>query len=320
MSSKIIILQGLIAALFFGLAGCERSETTQAENEATPDAELLSITEIAEGIFVHTGRHAPFDSPHADDIANIGFIIGKQCVAVIDTGGSISIGRKLRQTIQSKTDTPICYVINTHVHYDHLLGDQAFRQDNVEFIGHVNLANAVAASRPFFLEEYTDYLGGREDAVIEPDRNIEDTLTLDLGDRQLDITAWPTAHTNTDLTIFDTQTQTLWAGDLLFMERMPALEGSLKGWLEVMQQLEQIPAERVVPGHGPESAAWPEALAAQRNYLNTLLEETRAVIRSGQFLDEALESVGQAEKQHWQLADQHHKRNISHAYSELEWE
>lgn len=312
--SKIKTKQ-IFPALILILAGCSENEGGQ------PQSPALSIQEVANGIYVHTGRHLSFDSEENDDIANIGFIVGDDCVAVIDTGGSIDMGKALQQTIEATTDVPVCYVINSHIHYDHLLGNLPFKQDDVEFIGHDKLANAVVASQPFFLEEFADHLGEQpEQAIIEPTQSVNETLTLDLGDRQLDITAWPAAHTNTDLTIFDRQTRTLWAGDLLFMERMPALEGSLKGWLEVMQQLEQIPAERVVPGHGPASAPWPKALAAQRNYLNTLLEETRAAIRSGQFLDEALESVGQAEKQHWQLADQHHRRNISHAYSELEWE
>lgn len=305
----------IISVLMLALAGCTDNESSLT---ATPP---LTIQEVADGIYVHTGRHVAFDSRHNDDIANIGFIVGEECVAVIDTGGSVATGKALKQTIQATTDTPVCYVINSHVHYDHLLGNLPFKQEDVEFIGHANLADAVAASQPFFLEQYATNLGEQADqAIIEPTRGIHETLTLDLGDRSIDISAWPPAHTNNDLTVYDQKTKTLWAADLVFMERIPALDASLKGWLEIMRELEQIPAERVVPGHGPASAPWPEALTAQRHYLTNLLEETRMAIQSGQFLDEAQDNVGQAAMKRWQLADQHHKRNVSRAYSELEWE
>src|SRR5690606_40606854 len=53
---------------------------------------------------------------------------------------------------------------------------------------------------------------------------------LDLGDRQLTLTAFPIAHTSTDITVFDSKTQTLWTGDLLFVERTPSIDGDIKGW------------------------------------------------------------------------------------------
>ena len=94
-----------------------------------------------------------------------------------------------------------------------------------------------------------------------------DEARIDLGDRVLVLNAWRTAHTDNDLTVLDLRTGTLFAGDLVFVDRLPVVDGSLKGWLDVLSELRRVRAARVVPGHGPAAAAWPEALDAQERYL-----------------------------------------------------
>src|SRR5579871_2680537 len=79
----------------------------------------FTVQQVAPGVFVHFGQPLPLDAPGHDDIANIGFIVGQRCVAVIDTGGSVRMGRLLRAAVRTHTTTPICYVVNTHVHVDH---------------------------------------------------------------------------------------------------------------------------------------------------------------------------------------------------------
>ena len=98
------------------------------------------MTEVAAGVFVHNGAHEEASAANEDGIANIGFIVGNDAVAVIDPGGSFAEGRALRAAIRARTDRPIRYVILTHVHPDHILGAAAFRDDHPEFIGHEKLA------------------------------------------------------------------------------------------------------------------------------------------------------------------------------------
>lgn len=282
----------------------------------------FNLIEINEGIFLHRGTHAAFGDPDHDDIANIGFIIGDKCVAVIDTGGSVSIGEELHRAIQSTTDKPICYVINTHVHFDHVLGNLAFTGNKPEFVGHAKLADAIEANRDFFLKEFSSYLGSSptRQSIIGPTVTVDDTLTIDLGNRTLLLTAYPTAHTHTDLTILDQKTGTLWAGDLVFREHVPVIDGSLKGWLAVLEKLMQQDVACIIPGHGPPGYSWPEVAQAHLDYLNKLLNETRKAIAKGMFMEEAVDTIGLDEKDKWQLFDQHHKANVSKAFVELEWE
>lgn len=286
------------------------------------DLETFNLTEIASGVFVHQGQHVDFGNPGHDDIANIGFIVGEKCVAVIDTGGSVRTGQALLSAIQEITARPICFVINTHIHFDHLLGNIVFKNNIVKFVGHLNLADEVEANRTFFLEQFRHDLGDKptEDSIVAPDLLVDGDMQLDLGNRVLNLVAYESAHSHTDLSVHDQLTNTLWLSDLLFIQRIPALDGSLKGWLKITDKLRETTAERLVPGHGPVSTASPGAFDAQQHYLQVLLSQTRQKISEGLFMEEIVDTVGSDEEQKWLLYEQHHKRNVTRAFSELEWE
>ena len=145
-------------------------------------------------------------------------------------------------------------------------------------------------------------------------------MELDLGNRLLRLTAYQTAHSNTDLTVLDLKTNTLWTGDLIFKERIPALSGKLKGWLTVLETLQNEAIDLAIPGHGTTSNNWPQTYAAEEAYLTMLLNDIRQAISKGQFLEDAVNFVGKDEKQEWLLHEQHHARNVTKAFTELEWE
>jgi quinoprotein relay system zinc metallohydrolase 2 len=283
---------------------------------------VLSVDELAPGVYVHRGAQLPLGAPGHDDIANIGFIVGGRCVAVIDTGGSVRIGRALRAAVRPRTALPICYVINTHVHVDHVLGNEAFNDDLPSFVGHAALAQAIVRSRPYFVQEYPQDLDApaAPEQVIGPDRLVETELTLDLGGRALTLRAWPTAHTDCDLTVFDQKTSTLWTGDLLFIGRLPALDGSLVGWIAAVDRLAAQRVKLTVPGHGPPTTHSAEALAHERSYLDSLLHGVRRELAAGESLPHSIAHVGADEKSGWLLWDEVHPRNVARAYEELEWE
>ena len=280
------------------------------------------MTEVAPGVFVHQGAHEEPSRQNLGGYANIGFVVGEEAVAVIDSGGSAAQGELLRQAIRKVTDLPIAYVITTHGHPDHMLGLAAFDDDLRQHLGHAKLPAAMNARGPFYLDFLENILGDQfaGTRIVAPDETVSESLTIDLGQRPLRLQAHPTAHTDNDLTVFDEATGTLWAGDLVFMERLPIVDGSLKGWLQVLQTLREIEAERVVPGHGPVSAPWPQALDAQQRYLEALLGETRAIIARNGRMEEAIETVARDEKDKWLLFEDNHPRNIVTVFTELEWE
>lgn len=286
-------------------------------------AQALAVTEIAPGVYVYAGAQADVSAANRGAIANIGFIVGGRCVAVIDSGGSPAVGHALRDAVRAVTARPICFVINTHVHPDHVFGNVAFRADRPEFVGHAKLGAAMQARARVYRAALARALGpdaAAEADLVPPTRVVTGETALELGERKLVLRAWPTAHTDHDLTVFDAATATLWLADLLFIERIPVVDGSLPGWLKVLAALQGIAAERVVPGHGPVSTDWPGASAAQAQYLQRLLVETRAAVRARKTLPEAVDTVGAGERGRWLLFDLFHRRNVTAAFAELEWE
>ncbi|CCD84287.1 Putative Metallo-beta-lactamase family protein [Bradyrhizobium sp. ORS 285] len=281
----------------------------------------LAISEIAPGVFVHIGQTALMTADNEGDIANVGFVIGDNAVAVIDTGGSVREGRALLAAIRSRTDKPIRYVINTHAHPDHVFGNAAFQADGTSFVGAKNLSRALALRGPHYIEAFRRLMGAElidEVRLVAPSIVVEDQMSLDLGGRTLTLKAWSTAHSDCDLTVFDERSRTLFAGDLVFLRHIPVMDGSLRGWIADIGALAGIAADRVVPGHGPVSP-WPLALADERRYLNTLAGDISGLIKAGKPIADAAGAAG-SERDKWELFDDYNARNATAAFSEMEWE
>ena len=283
----------------------------------------LEASEIAPGVFVHQGRYELQSPENRGDMANASFVVGSEAVAVIDTLGSAVAGRELLSAIRAVSKKPIRYVINTHMHPDHVFGNAAFKEDAPTFVGHHKLARGLASRADRYLAINKAMLGDEAFQGIEvilPTLAVDGTMTLDLGGRRLVLETQATAHTDNDLTITDTATDTLFLGDLLFSVHVPTLDGSIKGWLALLDELSRRQAARVVPGHGPHAMELPEALEPEQHYLATIAGDVRQLIKDGKTLEDATKTAGFSERDAWKLFDHYHVRNVTAAFAELEWE
>lgn len=286
-------------------------------------ADPLPVVEVAEGIYAFQGTHDLMKASNGGDIANLGFVVGGDAVAIVDTGGSPGEGRRLLEAVRAVTDLPVRYVLLTHMHPDHVFGSAALVGPDVAFVGHARLNAAleqrfdhyVAANAPELAPGALDG-AARVPVTIE----VADRLELDLGGRRLEIRAWPVSHTDNDLTVYDPATRTLFAGDLVFLEHLPSLDGSLRGWQRTLPELAAIPALRVIPGHGPVPSPWPGAIDPERRYFDALERDLRTSLDAGEPLSVAVGKAGRSEAGNWALFDAFNVRNATAAYAELEWE
>lgn len=285
-------------------------------------AEEFTLSEVVPGVHIRHGVNQDATASNLDAIANIGFIVGEDAVLVTDSGGSLSDGKWLRAQIEAKTKLPIRYVVISHVHPDHAFGAGAFTDiPGVTIIGHEKLPIALGMRGDYYKRELDGIIGAANTGpVVMPTRLVKANDHIDLGNRVISFHAHGPAHTTSDLSMIDERTGLLLPADLLFVNRIPSLDGSLLGWLHELDVLAAKQPHQTVPGHGPVIVDFGEAVKPLRSYLEDLRDGARAAIKNDVGIEKASETVGQNQKAEWLLFDNYNGRNVIEAYKELEWE
>ena len=299
-----------------------------AENKIKP----LNVKKIADGVYVHYGKHENiYEGSNIGDIGNLGFIIGDESIAVIDTGGSHQVGEALKLAIKKISKKPIKYVINTHVHQDHIFGNTAFISDETIIYGHFNLKKALQERGSQYIRQVSeagDKVKGTR--IIFPHRIIAETspdqvkklsneITIDLGNRKLLLTSHATAHTYSDASVFDLKTKTFFVGDLVSDERVPTMDGLVKNWIKVLNEIEKVDFKIMVPGHGKIQKD-NTALKKTRTYLQVLYDDVIDALKKDMPAEKVIKIAAQTEKDKWILFDRVNPGNVVRTFMRYEWE
>lgn len=283
----------------------------------------FNIDEVAENIYVHFGKQQDANPKNLGDIANIGFIIGKKSILVIDTGGSPKIGKLLKQKIKEISNLPISHVVITHSHPDHYFGTNIFTDSKTLIVGHEKLQRSLDNNFEFY--KSLQFTNTKDKSIKEFKRfeitkkvNVNKVLSIDLGERIVDIRAWQSGHTDNDLSIYDKNTKTFWSENI-FVKRIPSIRASVKGWKKNLEITQDIDIELIVPGHGPVKQK-KEAITPMLNYFNRLINQIRNYHQKNASLNEALSRISSENKESWLLYNIYHPSNVTKVYTELEWE
>ena len=283
----------------------------------------FNISEVEENIFLHYGVHEDSSIENQGDIANIGFIVGKKSVLIIDTGGTLEIAKNLLETVKNKTSLPISHVVITHGHPDHYLGSEIFKISNIQFIGHENLKRSINMNFNFYKTLQASSIEDQSILDIKPvfpDLEIKknQTITVDLGGREVKIRAWESGHTDSDLSVYDVKSKILWTENI-FVNRIPSVRASILGWKKNLEITSKMDINKIIPGHGKITTK-DEALLPMLSYFRRMIKEIRTLHVKGINIETAQKEVAKDNKENWLLFNDYHISNVTKAYSELEWE
>ncbi|WP_020589025.1 MBL fold metallo-hydrolase [Desulfobacter curvatus] len=221
----------------------------------TPKAELKQITE---SVYAYTG--VPAGTPGNIFFVNTGIVIGNDAVLVVDTLTSAKEAEGFWADIRKITDKPVRYVVNTHYHLDHVLGNSFFADMGARIIGHVKCREAVISTgdktlgNPEAFGLPADFWEGTR--AVAPDTAFERGMILDLGGVAVKLIYTGFAsHSQGSIIVHIPSQDVLFAGDILFTDFHPYLgEGDLPGWEKNLDFIHAMNVSHIIPGHGPLSS------------------------------------------------------------------
>ena len=283
----------------------------------------FEVEEVVDGLFVHFGKQEDSNTVNKGDIANIGFIIGSKSIAVIDTGGTPEIGKSLLKKIKEISKLPISHIIITHSHPDHFFGTQELINNKTIVIGHEKLERALINNFEFYKNLQFNLIKQesiKQAKLIVPNQTVKvgSIETIDVGNREIEIQAWKSGHTDNDLSIYDKKTKFFWSENI-FIQRIPSIRASIKGWKSNLDETLKMDIDTIIPGHGPLKKK-NEAIKPMMNYFDRLIKEVRKFHKTGKTLKETQNRAAPKNKEKWLLFDSYHSSNITKTYTELEWE
>jgi glyoxylase-like metal-dependent hydrolase (beta-lactamase superfamily II) len=241
----------------------------------------MAWQEIGDRVF--TRRFQFFDQ-------QIGVVLGGRDVLLVDTRSTPTQAREIAAELRELTRDPVSVVVDTHWHFDHSFGNSVFRPATIW--GHLRAAAQLRRDGPATIEEVARELPDiaadiREVVIDPPEKTFEDRATIEVGDREVELTYHGRAHTDGDIVIVVSGADVLFAGDLLEQGAPPSFGDSYPlEWPATVEQLLPLATGAVVPGHGAigSRAFVEEQLAAFRR----LAELARAVHQGSLDLEVAI--------------------------------
>ncbi|MGF1563132.1 MAG: quinoprotein relay system zinc metallohydrolase 1 [Geminicoccaceae bacterium] len=299
----------LLAAAAASSSCCGRAFAAQTDYGLVPQ-------EIADGLFMFRGKDEWFSFDNGGNILNTGYLLTGEGVVAFDTGPSRIYGEQMRAAIAAHTEMPVLQALVTHGHPDHFLGSQGFEgapiaamdgtRDMIARDGELLAANmyrlvdrwmrgTVSITPEVVLAPGRQRFGGR------------DVELLDLG-----------GHTESDLALFDHDTGTLFAGDLVFFDRAPTTpHAHIPTWLASLERLRELPVERIVPGHGAVTEGQ-IAIDQTADYLTWLRDALLEAADRGLDMTEVMALEKPARFQRLAVLDAEFVRSIAHLYPSIE--
>jgi glyoxylase-like metal-dependent hydrolase (beta-lactamase superfamily II) len=256
---------------------------------------MTEFLEVADRVWV--ARYDWFD-------VNVTVVAGSSGLLVVDTNASDVAAREVLADLRRLSSAPLVAAVNTHVHFDHTFGNAVFAAEGAVLVAHEAAAEAlpghaakIRAQAAAELDEDERYPELVATSEVVPQRTFSSALTLDLGDRAVELVHPGRGHTSGDLVVRVGDADALLAGDLV---EESALRSGVPGFgddswpMEWPSTLDLVlnlvgPDTVVVPGHG--APVGRDFVQEQRAALGVVAETIRDLAGRGVPLDQALDAA-----------------------------
>lgn len=244
------------------------------------DSEIsFKSTEVAPGLYMLEGEGGFAGG-------NMGLSTGEDGVVLIDDGLPPLTG-KLLAAIAKLTEDSVEFLINTHVHGDHIGANEAFGKKGATIVAHDNLRRRLITDG---MTTADGDVAAPEDAL--PVVTFSDSVTFHLNGREAFVFHVEHAHTDGDAVIHFREDNVIHAGDAMFNGLFPYIDldsgGSVDGYIAAQERILALAngESKIIPGHGP--LAGKQDLKAAVDMLKDAYARVRSLIEAGKSEEEIL--------------------------------
>ena len=219
---------------------------------------------------------------------NIAVLTGRDGKVLIDAG--IPASRpQLTEALKSLGDDPIKHLINTHWHFDHTDGNEWLHSIGAEITAHENTRKHLSVTTR--VEDW-NFTFPPAPAGALPTKLFDSEQTLHLNGATLALEYYPSAHTDSDISVHFTDADIIHVADTLWNGHFPFIDYSTGGSIDGMIRAAEANVARVtdktivIPGHGPIGNQ--SQLVGFRNMLVSVRDKVSALKKEGKSLEEVV--------------------------------
>jgi glyoxylase-like metal-dependent hydrolase (beta-lactamase superfamily II) len=280
----------------------------------------LSPKQITPEVTCFFGEPEAMNKTNNGNMVNTCYLDTAKGYVVIDSGSSYNYAASAYKKMQAIKPLPVTLVINTHVHDDHWLGNGFFTQMGVRVLGSDDFKVNADMREPTRMQTYISPEAYAKTVPTLPNEIITSDENLSIGDQILEFHfIKQRAHTAKDMVLFVPKAKVLFAGDLVFNDRVPSLKGGdVNGWIAALDELKSYGAKTIVGGHGYRTDK--DAMNVTYAYLSEMRSEIRKALDEGLGIEETIDRVKMPDFQSLHMYDSMHRGNVEAAYRTLEWE
>jgi len=285
----------------------------------------LPLQQIAPSVWYVQGLPELGSAANQNFISNSALVVTQTGVVVIDGLGSPVLANRMLSAIKKITPLPVTHVLVTHYHADHIYGLQVYKAQGARIVAHraalLYLNSETARLRMEVSRQQMAPWIDESTQLVAADEWVDHAAELTLGGVRFQVQPLGPSHTPEDLAFYLPSEKVLFAGDLVFRNRIPFVgQADSRRWIAALDQLLSFDAKAMVPGHGQMSSEPRAAMALTRRYLQYLRDEMGTAAKNMEPFEDAYARVDWSHFAHLPMFGVANRMNAYNTYLLMEHE